>query len=233
MAVSQSVLLTQPLSGVTFALKASRYLGLVGFSPGGWCEGVKLLQEISLAIHRDTFSTLSDAGLVPWFGGIWYHGSFSLIEATAGSEHSGKEMSQFVRKESDLVAGSPVWALQKSSLLLLFRTAPWCCVSTPGTTSLPEGWGQRWAFRIALCSLDPQITRFLADQVFFTFVLGVAIWHQRQFKGELCECLRALHEMGDVMFISGIKTSQLCPFTNTSIFRNFLKEAEIQIAVSF
>lgn len=70
MAVSQSVLLTQPLSGITLALKTSRYLGLVGFSLAGWCEGVKLLQEISLLIHRDTFSTLSDAGLVPRFGGI-------------------------------------------------------------------------------------------------------------------------------------------------------------------
>lgn len=139
MAASQSVLLAQPLSGIIFALKTSRYLGLVGFSVAGWCEGVKLLQEISLLIHRDTFYALIRCWTCAT---VWWHlipwEFFSSIEATAGSEHSGNEMSQFVRKELDLVAGSPVWAPQKSSLLLVFHTALSCWGTTPGTSSVPE-----------------------------------------------------------------------------------------------
>lgn len=121
MAVSQRVLLAQPLSGITFALKTSRYLGLVGFSLAAWCEGVKLLQEISLAIHRDMFSALIRCWTCAT---VWWHlipWEFFLNRSYPGSEHSGNEMSQFVRKESDSVVGGPGWAPQMSSLLLRFH----------------------------------------------------------------------------------------------------------------
>lgn len=45
-------------------------------------------------------------------------------------------------------------------------------------------------FTIVLCFLNVCTTTFLADQVFFTSILSVAIWHQQHFKGKLSKCIR-------------------------------------------
>lgn len=71
----------------------------------------------------------------------------------------------------------------------------------------------------AQCSADLPTTMFLEDQVFFTFILGIAIWHQHHFKGEHCNCIRILwgrwcHDM---------KASQLYPFIYTSVSQRFCK----------